>query len=111
MTKKEQKGMMLVHAVCVWLRILGAYALAGVITYYLVPRCIAVAQKFNILDHPNGTVKTHAVPTAYLGGVAIYLGFLVAVGLVFPFDNQFFLFFIGSTILFFVGLADDLMPL
>lgn len=101
--------MMLVHAV--WLRILGAYALAGVITYYLVPRCIAVAQKFNILDHPNGTVKTHASPTAYLGGVAVYLGFLVAVGLVFPFDNQFFLFFIGSTILFFVGLADDLMPL
>lgn len=94
-----------------WLQMLGAYVLAAVVTYYLVPHCIAIAQKFNILDHPNGTVKTHATPTAYLGGVAVYLGFLVSVGLVFPFDNQLFLFFIGSTILFFVGLIDDLMPL
>jgi UDP-GlcNAc:undecaprenyl-phosphate GlcNAc-1-phosphate transferase len=95
----------------IWLQMLGACALASAITYYLVPRCIAVAHKFNILDHPNGTVKTHSGPTAYLGGVAVYLGFLVSVGLVFPFDNQFFLFFIGSSILFFVGIIDDLMPL
>jgi len=38
------------------------------------------AFRFGILDMPNETVKTHKQPTAYLGGVAVLVGFLVAMG-------------------------------
>jgi UDP-GlcNAc:undecaprenyl-phosphate GlcNAc-1-phosphate transferase len=38
-----------------------------------------LAFRFGILDMPNSTVKTHKQPTAYLGGVAVLAGFLVAV--------------------------------
>lgn len=78
---------------------------------YLIPLFISIAYKFNIIDYPNGIVKNHKKPTPYLGGAAIYLGFLMTLGLVFPFDNQFFQFLVGSSLLFYVGLIDDLTPL
>lgn len=80
-------------------------------TYYALPIFIAIAYKYNIIDIPDGKVKNHKLPTPYLGGAAIYLGFLVTLGIVFPFDNQFFLFLVGSTILFYIGLIDDLITL
>ncbi len=85
--------------------------LSFLLTYYLIPIFIRIAYKFNIIDHPDGVIKKHIVPTPYLGGAAIYLGFLTTLGIVFPFDNQFFLFLIGSTILFYIGLIDDLIAL
>jgi UDP-GlcNAc:undecaprenyl-phosphate GlcNAc-1-phosphate transferase len=72
---------------------------------------MAIARKFNIIDYPNGTIKKHARPTPYLGGAAIYLGFLMTLGLVFPFDNQFFQFLVGISLLFYIGLIDDLISL
>lgn len=50
-----------------------------------------IAFAFQILDMPNDTVKTHKKPTAYLGGVAVLAGFLVAVLI------GFFYFLKGST--------------
>ena len=92
-------------------RLLFSGILSFLFTTYLIPIFIKIARKCNILDHPNGTVKTHKEPTPYLGGVAVYLGFLMTLGLVFPFDNQFFLFLIGSSILLYVGLIDDFVAL
>jgi UDP-GlcNAc:undecaprenyl-phosphate/decaprenyl-phosphate GlcNAc-1-phosphate transferase len=37
-----------------------------------------MAFRYHILDLPNATVKTHKQPTAYLGGVAVMVGFLMA---------------------------------
>ncbi|MEX0849607.1 MAG: MraY family glycosyltransferase [Candidatus Dependentiae bacterium] len=81
------------------------------LTYYFVPIFIKIAHKFSIIDHPDGVVKKHKTPTPYLGGAAIYLGILTTLGITFPFDNQFFLFLVGCTILFYVGLIDDLIAL
>lgn len=80
-------------------------------TYYLIPIFIAIAYKYNIIDLPDGVIKQHASPTPYLGGAAIYLGFLLTLAVVFPFDNQFFLFLVGSSLLFYIGLIDDFIQL
>ncbi len=85
--------------------------LSFLFTYYLIPICIKIAHAYRVVDHPDGKIKMHKWPTPYLGGAAIYLGFLSTLGLVFPFDNQFFLFLIGTTLLFYVGLIDDLIAL
>lgn len=95
----------------IYTRLLFSALLSFLFTLYLVPIFIMIARKFNIIDYPNGTIKKHKEPTPYLGGAAIYLGFLMTLGLVFPFDNQFFLFLIGSSLLFYVGLIDDLITL
>lgn len=94
-----------------YIRLLFASLLSFLFTLYLIPIFITIARTFNIIDYPNSTVKKHKEPTPYLGGAAVYLGFLMTLGLVFPFDNQFFLFLIGSSLLFYVGLIDDLTPL
>lgn len=95
----------------IYSRLIFALVLSFLFTLYLVPLFISIARKFDILDYPNGAIKNHKQPTPYLGGAAIYLGFLMALGLVFPFDNQFFQFLVGISLLFYVGLIDDLITL
>lgn len=80
-------------------------------TYYLVPLLSRVAHKLGILDNPDGKLKQQRTPVPYLGGVAIYIGFITALALVFPFENNVFLLLIGSTLLLFVGLIDDLVAM
>lgn len=36
----------------------------------------SVAHRLGVVDHPDNSVKTHALPTAYLGGAGILVGFL-----------------------------------
>jgi UDP-GlcNAc:undecaprenyl-phosphate GlcNAc-1-phosphate transferase len=38
--------------------------------------CRFLAHCLGVVDHPDNSVKTHAVPTAYMGGVGIWIGFL-----------------------------------
>lgn len=93
------------------LRLFFGWVLSFLFTYYLVPIFIAIANKYNIVDCPDGKIKQHASPTPYLGGAAVYLGFLLTLAIVFPFDNQFFLLLVGSSLLFYIGLIDDLIQL
>ena len=83
--------------------------------------CKAIAIRFNIVDKPDGFVKTHKKPVAYLGGVGVLAGFVVGVlcGIylirgqhVLP-DAMRWLFGIlaGAAIACFVGLIDDLFDI
>jgi len=78
-------------------------------TLYLIPHLCALAFRFKMVDNPDGKIKKHKKPTPYLGGVAVYFGFITALALTFPFENQMFLFLVGSTLLLFIGLLDDLI--
>jgi UDP-GlcNAc:undecaprenyl-phosphate/decaprenyl-phosphate GlcNAc-1-phosphate transferase len=91
------------------------YIIGGVLsfltTFYLVPLFIKVALKFSIVDMPDGKLKKHIRPTPYLGGLAVFVGFLVPGALVLPFEHHFVLFIFASTLLLFIGLLDDLVVL
>ena len=93
------------------IRFVIAFIIAFVITYRLVPLFCAIAFKYNIIDIPDGQVKTHKSPTPYLGGLAVYIGFLTTLALLFSFEDHYFLLLVGSTLLLFIGLIDDLMVL
>ncbi len=80
------------------------------ITFYMVPLLCTLAHKFRVLDVPGG-IKKHAQPTPYLGGVAVYCGMLSSLALTYPFENKTFLLLVGSTLLLFLGLIDDLITL
>lgn len=94
-----------------YIKILFGFILSFLTTFYLIPFVIKIAKKLKILDIPDGVIKQHKEPTPYLGGIAIYVGFIVALGFVFPFQNHMLLFFIGITLLLFIGLIDDLITL
>ncbi|MFC1841908.1 glycosyltransferase family 4 protein, partial [Candidatus Dependentiae bacterium] len=91
------------------MKLLFAFVLSFLFTIYLVPILRSLAFRFNILDQPDGVVKNHKKPVPYLGGLAVYFGFIISLAITFPFENRMFLFLVGSTILLFVGLLDDLV--
>lgn len=79
----------------------------------LTPLARIIALRFNILDHPN-TIKNHTKPIPYLGGIALYGGFIAAIFSSFllgmPF-REISVIIIGATLIAIVGLVDDLRPL
>lgn len=83
---------------------------AFVATYLLTPICRSLAFRFKVLDYPSKR-KVHQVPTPRLGGVAIYLGFLFAIFMNFHFSDPLKGVLIASTLMFVVGLIDDLRGL
>jgi len=91
------------------MKLLFSFVLSFLFTLYLIPHLCALAFRFRMVDIPDGKIKKHKKVTPYLGGVAIYFGFIVAIAITFPFENKMFLFLVGSTLLLFVGLLDDLI--
>ena len=60
--------------------VLGPYGWIAVLSYAIsaaaTPLVRALAWRVGIVDRPDGLLKVHDRPIAYLGGVAVYLGWL-----------------------------------
>src|SRR3989338_5312255 len=48
-----------------------------ILALFLTPIIKKIAEKFNVLDKPESERKIHQKPTPLLGGVAIFLSFLI----------------------------------
>jgi UDP-GlcNAc:undecaprenyl-phosphate/decaprenyl-phosphate GlcNAc-1-phosphate transferase len=89
-----------------------AFAVAAVVTAALTPMVRRVALEHGIVDRPDPEGrKIHKRPVAYLGGVAIFLGFLVGVGVFLPMSRQLDALVAGCTILVVIGVIDDIRGL
>jgi UDP-GlcNAc:undecaprenyl-phosphate GlcNAc-1-phosphate transferase len=84
------------------------FALAAGLALWLTPRVREAAIRFGIVDRPDGRLKTQGAPVAYLGGVAIYLSFLLALALTVPFSRETVGLLLAGSIVVLVGLLDDL---
>lgn len=94
-----------------WYKVALALGVSFLVTHYVIPFLLKIAVRIGAIDNPDGRIKVHKQATPYLGGLGIYIGFISALALTFPFVNNFFLFLVGCTLLLFVGLIDDLTPL
>jgi len=54
---------------------------AFLISLVMMPVCRRLAMRFGIVDYPDNKVKTHAKPTAYLGGLGILAGLLAGLAI------------------------------
>ena len=88
-----------------------SFVISFLFTLYLVPLFSHIAHKLGVLDIPDGVIKRHEKAIPYLGGVAIYVGFLVTLALVVSFENRLMFLLLGTTLLLFIGLIDDLINL
>ena len=75
----------------------------------LVPIVKKVAIHVNAMDEPNPR-KIHKVPMPRLGGLAIYLAFLLGYILYGEISTQMISILIGSFLLILVGMIDDINP-
>jgi UDP-GlcNAc:undecaprenyl-phosphate/decaprenyl-phosphate GlcNAc-1-phosphate transferase len=87
------------------------FVLALALALYLTPMVRKGALRFGVLDRPDGALKVQPDPVPYLGGIAVYLAFLLTLGLVFQFHPQLVGLLLGGTIVTMVGLFDDLKVL
>lgn len=93
------------------LKMIFAFIASLSITFRLVPFLCSLAFRLQFVDVPDGKIKTHTKTTPYLGGVAVYIGFIFAASLTLPVYSDVCSLLIGSTILLIIGLIDDLIVL
>ena len=80
-----------------------AFGLATVGT----PMAREAARRFGVVDRPDNQLKRHGEPVAYLGGLAVFMAFLLALGMIFQFDRELLALLLASTITVTLGLIDD----
>ena len=86
--------------------LLVSFALATLLTYAVRE----AAHKFGFVAKPKSD-RWHKRPTAMLGGVAIYLTVIISYLLFVPKDSDSMVILAGSSVLFLVGLIDDILQI
>ncbi len=80
------------------------------VSIFTIPVLRWLAYRYDIVDHPNTALKQHTAPTAYLGGVAVYFGYLIATLVWAPMSYSLSCLLIGASLFLLLGLYDDLYP-
>lgn len=80
------------------------------VTYLAIPAIIKIAREKKLYDLPDAR-KLHTNPIASLGGIAIFLGFLLSTLLTISTKQnpEFQFFFAAAIVIFFLGLKDDIL--
>ena len=83
------------------------FVMAALLSMYGVPIARRAALKFGIVDCPDGRLKHQREPVPYLGGIAIYLSFLVSLAFTFEFRHDVLGIVLSGTLIVMLGLIDD----
>lgn len=83
------------------------FALSLVLALYFTPVARQAALRFGIVDRPDGNLKRQTEPVPYLGGLAVFLAYLIGLGIVMPFDHMILGLLLAGTLTLLVGLVDD----
>lgn len=83
------------------------FGLAFLLSLYGVPLARRAALKYGIVDRPDGRLKRQRKPVPYLGGLAIYLAFLVSLTFTFEFRQDVLGIVLAGTLVMMLGLIDD----
>ncbi len=94
-----------------WLRVLLTIAVAFVVAFATTPIVKAFAQKVGAMDNPGEARRIHTHPIPRMGGMAIFLGFLVSVILFAEITKPVQGILIGCVIIVAVGVLDDIVSL
>jgi len=84
-----------------------AFVLALLLGLYFTPLARQAALRFGIVDRPDGRLKRQTDPVPYLGGLAVFLAYLVALGMVLAFNGLLLGLLLAGTLTLLVGLVDD----
>ena len=92
-------------------KIVGAFALAGFLSYLLTPFVKQLAGRLGAIDTPKDDRRMHKKPIPRLGGLGIFLAFLCTLLLFGEFSAQMLSVMLGATVIVVLGIFDDIMAL
>jgi len=93
------------------LQVLTALAVALVISLIATPPVKWFAERVGAIDIPKDSRRIHCVPIPRLGGLAIFIGFVLSVVLFAEIDRAIQGILLGSVLIVFVGVVDDILQL
>ena len=93
------------------LRVLMAIGIAIIISFLATPLVKALAYKVGAIDVPKDGRRMHKTPIPRLGGLAIFLAFLLSTLLFAEIDRQMKGILMGAVIIVILGVLDDIMTL
>ena len=88
-----------------------AMGVAAVVSFLSTPMVKNLAYKVGAIDVPKDNRRMHKVPIPRLGGLAIFLAFLLSVLVFANIDRQMQGILLGATMIVVLGVMDDIMAL
>jgi len=86
------------------------FSIALAVAYFITPRVMDLAIKVGALDAPNDR-NVHKGMIPRMGGLAIYVAFVLAVLASMHINREIMGLLVGGTVILIVGIIDDLQPL
>ena len=89
------------------------FAAAFIIALAVTPLAIKIAPKIGAVDIPKDDRRMHTKTMPRFGGIAIYLGSVISMALLLPeaTDDRITGIIIGATLMFLIGVVDDIKGL
>ncbi len=88
-----------------------AFVTAGVLSFLLTPLVKRLAYRVGAIDVPKDNRRMHKKPIPRLGGLAIFLGFLISILVFGDISRSMQSILIGASIIVVLGIFDDIMAL
>ena len=94
-----------------WPRLICSFAMALVVSYLMTPYVKSFAEKVGAIDVPRDARRIHDHPIPRMGGLAIFMGFLISVIVFVSFDMRVLGLLLGALIIAAMGAVDDIVGL
>ncbi|TNF47753.1 undecaprenyl/decaprenyl-phosphate alpha-N-acetylglucosaminyl 1-phosphate transferase [bacterium] len=78
------------------------------ISLSLTPWMATTAGRIGLVDRPDGNLKTHDKAVPYMGGLAVFIAFLVGFSPFYQLDREVLAILLGATLVLLLGFMDDL---
>ena len=88
--------------------VLLALLVAGMVSFLTTPVVKTFAYKVGAIDVPKDARRMHKVPIPRLGGLAIFIGFMVSILLFVPVTPEMKSILLGAVIIVVLGVVDEM---
>lgn len=101
----------MIFEISVVLKIVFALLIALVISFIATPLVKLFAQRVGAIDVPNEERRVHDHPIPRMGGLAIFIAFILSVVIFTDVNQQIQGILLGAVIVVIIGVIDDIVPL
>ncbi|NOY86906.1 MAG: undecaprenyl/decaprenyl-phosphate alpha-N-acetylglucosaminyl 1-phosphate transferase [Deltaproteobacteria bacterium] len=84
------------------------FAVSLGVSLAITPWIVETAHRIGLVDRPDGRLKVHEKPVAYMGGIAVFVSFLVGFSPFAHLDRQSLALLLGGNLVVLLGFLDDM---